>query len=279
MNYRHIFHAGNFADVIKHVALISVLLHLRRKEKPFCVVDTHAGSGLYEMEGSQAIRTWEWKGGIARVRDLNALPNLPEALRKYLDLVNAEDPGRYPGSPRLAARLLRPQDRLIAIERNPEDAAALAQTLGGFPQARAIADDAYTRLPGLLPPRERRGIVLIDPPYEAEDEFIQAARLLTGAHHRFSTGIYLLWFPVKSSAAAEAFCGELRTEGIAPAVRLDIDLGGDNDTQPRRLSRAGLVVVNPPYTFEPEMRSAGEFLTPVLGHAPERPSTLTLTTI
>jgi 23S rRNA (adenine2030-N6)-methyltransferase len=277
MNYRHIFHAGNFADVVKHVALVSVLLHLRRKEKPFCAIDTHAGAGLYEIEGPQAARSCEAEAGIARVRDLDARPSLPDGLRTYLELVKAEGPARYPGSPRLMARLLRPQDRLIAIENSSEEAGTLAKALVGFPQARGLEDDSYTRLPALLPPRERRGLVLIDPPYEAEDEFIRAARLLVEAHRRFSTGIYLLWFPVKSPAAAEAFCGELRTEGITPAIRLDIDLGGDNNVERARLSCAGLVVVNPPYTFEAEMRSAAEALVPRLGRSSGQPATVTLT--
>ena len=279
MNYRHVFHAGNFADVVKHVALIAVLLHLRRKEKPFCVIDTHAGSGSYEIEGPEAARSRESEAGIARIRDLAERTDLPDGLRTYLDLVKREGPGRYPGSPRLVACLLRPQDRLIAIEKHPEEAGALARTLAGFPRARVIEGDAYTRLPALLPPRERRGLVLIDPPYEAEDEFIRAADLLAGAHRRFSTGIYLLWFPIKSAPAAEILCGELRTQGIAPASRLDVDRGGDNDAERQRLSSAGLVIVNPPYTFAAEFQNAATFLAPRLGRIAESPAMISLTAI
>src|SRR5438477_10886515 len=138
MNYRHVFHAGNFADVIKHVALVSVLLCLRRKEKPFCVIDTHAGPGLYGLDGEQAARTGEAEAGIARLRDPGARADLPDGLRTYLDCVEAEGQGGYPGSPRLAARLLRPQDRLVAIEKHPEEARALVKALAQFSQACAI---------------------------------------------------------------------------------------------------------------------------------------------
>jgi len=279
MNYRHVFHAGNFADVVKHVALISVLLHLRRKDKPFSVIDTHAGSGLYEIAGPEAARSRESEAGIARVRDLGARMDLPDGLRSYLELVNEEGPGRYPGSPRLVARLLRPQDRLIALEKHPEEADALANALAGFPQARVIKGDSYARLTALLPPRERRGLVLIDPPYEAEDEFVQAALLLASAHRRFSTGIYLLWFPIKSAAAAAALSGELRTQGIAPAVRIDINVDDDNDGERQRLSSAGLIVVNPPYTFAAEIQNAAGFLAPRLGSSPESPATISVTPI
>jgi 23S rRNA (adenine2030-N6)-methyltransferase len=279
MNYRHVFHAGNFADVVKHVALISVLLHLRRKEKPFCVIDTHAGRGLYEIKGREAERSREFEGGIARVRNLDACADLPDGLRRYLDLVKAEGPGFYPGSPRLSARLLRPQDRLIAIEKHHEEAGVLAKTLVGFPQALVIEGDAHNRLRTLLPPRERRGLVLIDPPYEIEDEFVRAADLLATAYRRFSTGIYLLWFPIKSAADAARFCGELRTQGVAPAIRLDVNVNGENNAARQRLSTAGLIVVNPPYTFPAEIQNAARFLAPLLGRTPDSPAAISLTVI
>jgi 23S rRNA (adenine2030-N6)-methyltransferase len=265
MNYRHIFHAGNFADVIKHVALVSLLLHLRRKEKPFCVIDCHAGRGLYDLKGEPASRTREADAGIAQLRDPGPRFDLPDGLRTYLDCVEGEGQGGYPGSPRLAARLLRPQDRLIAIERHPEEAKALAKALAQFPRASAIEGDACLRLPALLPPRERRGLVLIDPPYEAEDEFMRAADLLARAHRRFATGIYLLWFPIKSAAAADAFCGEIRTGGIAPAKRIDIDIGRARDPGKERLSSAGLLIVNPPFGFEAEMDASAKLVAPHLG--------------
>ena len=276
MNYRHAFHAGNFADVIKHLALVAVLQHLRRKEKPFCAIDTHAGRGLYDLNGPDPARSSEAESGIARIRDLAVLPGLPDALRTYLECVEREGPGTYPGSPRLIASLLRPQDRLIAIEKQPQEADALRGVLADSPQSRVIGGDGYTQLLPLLPPRERRGLVLIDPPYEAEDEFLRATDLVARAHRRFATGTYLLWFPVKSLANADAAGGELRTVGIGPAVRLDIDIG----VRPEgRLSRAGLIVVNPPYTFEAEITAAAEFLAPRLGARGGVPATVSLASV
>ncbi|HEX3430886.1 MAG TPA: 23S rRNA (adenine(2030)-N(6))-methyltransferase RlmJ [Rhizomicrobium sp.] len=279
MNYRHVFHAGNFADVIKHISLISVLRHLRRKEKPFCVIDTHAGRGLYDIESSEAARSREAGTGIARIRDLALQAGLPDSLSVYLDCVKSEGEGHYPGSPRLAARLLRPQDRLVAIEKQPEEAEALAKALAGFSRARAIAGDAYASLAALLPPRERRGLVLIDPPYEADDEFLRVAALLEDAYRRFATGIYLLWLPMKSRNETEALGGELRTQGIVPAIRVDIDTDASGGADKRRLSSAGVIVVNPPYTFEREMRAAAQLLAPRLGHSIDAPAQISLTTL
>lgn len=276
MNYRHAFHAGNFADVVKHIALVAVLLHLRRKEKPFCVIDTHGGRGLYDIAGSQATRSREAEGGIARIRDLAARADLPCALRTYLECVEKEGEGRYPGSPRLVAHLLRSQDRLVAIEKHPDEADGLRSALAGFPQARAIEGDGYAQLIPLLPPHERRGLILIDPPYEAEDEFLRATNMLARAHRRFATGTYLLWFPTKSRADADAVTGELRTLGIQPAVRLDIDVAGAAVNGEARLSSAGLVIVNPPYTFEAEIRDAAEFLAPLLGRTGDVPASISL---
>lgn len=279
MNYRHAFHAGNFADVVKHVALVAVLLHLRRKEKPFCAIDTHGGRGLYDISGPQATRSREAEGGIARIRDLAARTDLPCALRVYLDCVGKEGEGRYPGSPRLVAHLLRSQDRLIAIEKHPDEADGLRDALAGFPQARAIAGDGYAELIPLLPPRERRGLVLIDPPYEAENEFRRATDLLARAHRRFATGTYLLWFPTKSGADADAVTGELRTLGVRPAVRLDVDIDGAAVNRGVRLFSAGLVIVNPPYTFEAEIAAAAEFLAPRLGRMEDAPASISLATL
>ena len=265
MNYRHAFHAGNFADVVKHVALVAVLQHLKKKEKGFRVIDSHAGRGLYALQDDEAKRTGEAGHGIGRLRDL-ALAGLPSSLATYLECVRAEGEGVYPGSPRLAARLLRPQDRLIAIEKHPLEAAGLARALNAFVHAKPVCADGYARLPALLPPPERRGAILIDPPYEAPDEFRQAAGLLAEACRRFATGIYLLWFPIKSRAVADAFCGELLTRVVAHAVRIDIDVGGGDG----KLHAAGLLVVNPPYGFGEEMRDVAAALAPHLGEMPDR---------
>jgi 23S rRNA (adenine2030-N6)-methyltransferase len=249
MNYRHAFHAGNFADIAKHLALVSALEYLKKKPAGFAVVDTHAGRGLYALEGDEARRSGEAAAGIARILDV---ADGPGTLQRYLDLVRGLGAGRYPGSPLIAAELLREQDRLVAIEKHPEDAKALAATLAPFRRAKAVEADGYARLAGLLPPPERRGLVLIDPPYEAPDEFAQAARALEGTLRRFATGIVIVWFPIKSAAAAAAFCGEALLAGPARALRLDVAV----EAAPGKLAAAGLLVVNPPYGFADDVTGA-----------------------
>ena len=264
MNYRHAYHAGNFADVVKHVALVAILLHLRKKDKPFRVIDTHAGRGIYNLDSEAAQRTGEAAGGIARLSDLGGA-SLPPALATYLEIVRGAGAAHYPGSPLIAAQLLRESDRLVAIEKHPEDEAALAQTLARFKNAKSVCADGYTRLAALLPPPERRGLVLIDPPYEAEDEFAQLARALAGARKRFATGIALAWYPIKSTAASDAFAGEMLAGGSQEIARVTIDIGRAAKDDKERLSAAGLLVVNPPYGFVEEMRAAAELLAPRLG--------------
>jgi 23S rRNA (adenine2030-N6)-methyltransferase len=261
VNYRHAYHAGNFADVVKHIALVAVLLHLKKKDKPFRVIDSHAGRGLYDLGSEQAERTGEAEQGIRRLRDMDTAA-LPAAFAAYLDCVRAEGEGIYPGSPRIAARLLRVQDRLIAIERHPDEAAALAMSLAPFAGAKAVCANGYERLPVLLPPPERRSLVLIDPPYEAPDEFERAGDLLVRAHRRFATGIFLLWFPIKSKGDANALVGEVLTHGIDRVLCVDTRLAGVAEG---RLTAAGLLVVNPPFGFDEEMRSVAGFLAPLLG--------------
>jgi 23S rRNA (adenine2030-N6)-methyltransferase len=263
MNYRHAYHAGNFADVVKHIVLVAVLLHLRRKETPFAAIDTHAGRGLYNLAGSEASRTGEADAGIARLRELSAQVG-PDALRTYLEVASSWGAGRYPGSPLITARLLRPQDRLVAIEKHPDEAAALANALRPFARARAIATDGFTRLPALLPPPERRGFVLIDPPYESEDDFASAAKAVAGGLKRFATGIYIVWFPVKSVIDAARFCGEVLSAGAARALRFDISIAAPPSQDRTPLSSAGLLVINPPFGLDTEMNAVFAAIAPRL---------------
>jgi 23S rRNA (adenine2030-N6)-methyltransferase len=260
MNYRHAFHAGNFADVVKHIALVAILLHLRKKESPFAVIDSHAGRGLYDLSSDEAQRTGEAENGIQRLRGM-ASAETPEAFRHYLALV--EEDGQdgasakagatirktYPGSSLLAAKLLRPQDRLVAIEKQPEEANSLKQVLARFRKARAEEGDGYARLAALLPPPERRGLILIDPPFEDAEEFENLGRAVAGAIRRFATGTYLIWYPIKSSAAARAFCGEVLAAGNFKALVIEAGISAAEE----RLSRAGLLVLNPPYGLDSQM--------------------------
>ncbi len=258
MNYRHAYHAGNFADVMKHTALVAVLLHLRKKDAPFAVIDTHAGRGLYDLSASESEKTGEAKEGIQRLDAASGNP----LLTAYLDLARGFGAGHYPGSPLIAARLLRPQDRLVAIEKHPEECAGLTAALKSFRKAQAICADGYGRLSALLPPPERRGVVLIDPPFEAPDEFAQIAEGFGKAIRRFATGIYLIWFPIKAKNDADALGGELLARGATRLLRLELDVGARAEG---RLSASGLLVVNPPYGMDALMRDAFTALAGPLG--------------
>jgi 23S rRNA (adenine2030-N6)-methyltransferase len=261
MNYRHTYHAGNFADVQKHVALTAILLHLRRKETPFAVIDTHAGRGLYDLSAEEAQRTGEAAEGIALLRE-HAAQN--PALIKYLEIAGGFGAHCYPGSPLLAAHLLRPQDRLVAIEKHPEEYDALRTALSPFANAHVTCRDGCAQLPRLLPPPERRGLVLIDPPYEAPDELQQVGRVLADAYRRFANGIYLIWLPLKEDAPADALIGELRNAGVAKLLSLTFDVGRGQTDPPGKLSAARLLVINPPYGLDKEMQSAGAEILPLL---------------
>jgi 23S rRNA (adenine2030-N6)-methyltransferase len=255
MNYRHGYHAGNFADVVKHIALIAILTHLKKKDAPFAVIDTHAGRGAYDLAGEQARKTGEAGNGIGLLKNLAA--PLPDALATYLDIAGQGE--TYPGSPLISARLMRPADRLVAIEKHPEEAELLKTVLAPWRKAQVEAADGYLRLPKLLPPAERRGLVLIDPPFEAENEFEQLAAAVRAAWRRFATGIYLIWYPIKSQSAAEAFVGEALITG-ARALTVEIGIAAPEG----RLARAGLLVLNPPYGFEAEMAAVLARLEPAL---------------
>jgi 23S rRNA (adenine2030-N6)-methyltransferase len=264
MNYRHAFHAGNFADCLKHAGLVAVLLHLRKKEAPFAVIDAHGGRGLYDIAGEQAKKTREAQSGIEQLLRLDSVPGVLEA---YRDLVRSFGENIYPGSPLIALKLLRAQDRLVAIEKQSDEYAALAAALAGDSCARVVRGDYLRELPRLLPPPERRGLVLIDPPYEAENEFAIATRALIAAQQRFATGIFLLWYPVKERPLVAASAGELLNAGIASLLKVELDLGAPNSDVARRepLSAAGLLVVNPPFGFAEEMRKIVPFLAKILG--------------
>jgi len=256
MNYRHGYHAGNFADVVKHVALVAILLHLRKKDTAFSVVDSHAGRGAYDLEGTEAGKTGEARGGIARLADLSG--EIPEALSTYLSLVRQNT--AYPGSPLIAAKLLRPQDRLTAIEKHPEECAALEKVLAPYPNCTAELADGYTRALKLLPPPSRRGLVLIDPPFESPEEFSVLAQTVREATRKFATGIFLIWYPVKSQADADSFTGEALADGIAKAMTIDTAIAAPQG----KLARAGLLVINPPYGFMATMEQSARLLAPRL---------------
>jgi 23S rRNA (adenine2030-N6)-methyltransferase len=261
MNYRHGYHAGNFADVVKHFALVAILLHLKKKDVGFAVVDSHAGRGRYDLSGTEAGKTGEAEAGIGRLRD-DFSGTVPEALAAYLALTR-EDSSFYPGSPLIAAKLLRPQDRLTAIEKHPDEFAVLKECLAPFRNAQAEEGDGYRRTVKLLPPPSRRGLVLMDPPFEATDEFSLLAQTVREAWRKFATGIYLIWYPIKSQAQADSFAGEVLAGGMEKVLVIETAIPAPEG----KLARAGLLVINPPYGFEAGMRDAAKLIAPRLGAA------------
>jgi len=257
MNYRHAFHAGNFADVHKHSVLVRILVHLRRKPAAFRVIDTHAGAGRYDLLAPEPSRSGEWHDGIERVWEARRQQHGPDALlAPYLAAVVALNPdGRlriYPGSPLIVKYLLRPQDRLIACELEPRSAAALAAALRGDARAKAVAIDGWTALGAYVPPKERRGLVLIDPPFEDGADFMHLSSALAAAYRKWPTGIYLMWYPIKDRAAPDALARRLQKLALPNVLRCELTLG-----PPRAeagLVGSGLIVVNPPFTLEPDLR-------------------------
>jgi 23S rRNA (adenine2030-N6)-methyltransferase len=248
MNYRHVFHAGGFTDVIKHATLALVIEHLKAKAQPFCFLDTHAGIGRYDLWSEPAQRTGEFRSGI-----LKAIRNpLPE-LKPYLDVVRAMNGGGphvrwYPGSPGLAQALLRPQDRIVLCELHPDDARTLAQSFADDARVQVQQADGYIGLKAMLPPKERRGCVLIDPPFEVTDEFERIVRGLGHALKRWATGTYLVWYPIKHRGPVKAFHDALAVSGIRRVLVAELLLRADTD--PDQLNGSGLIVINPPWTME-----------------------------
>jgi 23S rRNA (adenine2030-N6)-methyltransferase len=266
MNYRHGYHAGNFADVLKHTALCELLRLLTAKDKKLFVLDTHAGTGGYDLAGNQARRTGEAETGIVRLAAASRA-GMPAAVARYLAAVVAYDrkfgpakdgPTRYPGSPRLVRAALRPGDRFIACELHPEEALLLKREFAGDRSVEVRQADGYKALKALMPPVERRGLVLIDPPFEAADEFERLLRALRQAVQRFATGCYALWFPIKDAVAASF----VETLGIFEPLRLTLDMG---DHGAGKLSACCLAVVNPPWRFEEAMREALPWIAARLG--------------
>jgi 23S rRNA (adenine2030-N6)-methyltransferase len=259
MNYRHTFHAGNFADVFKHAVLVRVAEYLKRKDAPLRIVDTHAGRGRYMLDRGDATRTGEWCNGIGRLIGPDARSISPEAralLQPYLDLVTKENDGRgaltvYPGSPRLAQGLLRRGDVLVANELHAEDARALAALLADDHQCKAMNLDGWSFLKAVLPPKERRGIVLIDPPFEEPGELIRMTEGLKAAMSRFATGTYLLWYPIKDPKHTARFHRGVRDLGLKKVLAAELLLRPARD--PTLLNGCGLIIVNPPYTLEAEL--------------------------
>jgi 23S rRNA (adenine2030-N6)-methyltransferase len=262
MNYRHAFHAGGFADVIKHIVLVRILTYLQEKQAAFRVIDTHAGAGVYDLTGAEASRGGEWLTGIARIMQARFSETTLPLMKPYLDIVRAFNPQAplktYPGSPLIARAMLRPQDRLTACEVEPKARQQLINALRRDTQARVVDLDGWTALPAFVPPKERRGLVLIDPPYEQKDEFDRLAHGFAEAFAKWPTGSYLLWYPVKSRRVTDDLARHVAraVAGSAPpgkALRLEFSVAPG--TAGGGLTSTGLLIVNPPWTLAGELKA------------------------
>jgi 23S rRNA (adenine2030-N6)-methyltransferase len=255
MNYRHAYHAGNFADVLKHAVLVALLDALKAKPTPFCYIDTHAGSGRYDLKGGEARRTGESEEGVGL---LKAATGLPPLLWSWLEAVKAvnEDPDTvryYPGSPLIAAQSMRPGDSAQLCELQGDEAAALRQLLRSDSRMHVHQRDGYEALKALVPPREKRGLVLIDPPFEAQDvEFRTIEKALKDALLRWPTGVYAIWYPIKLRSHVQPFHRWLTKCGARRVLMAEILLQPDDSSL--RLNGAGMVIVNAPWKLDETLR-------------------------
>lgn len=261
MNYRHAFHAGNFADVMKHALLVRILVYLQRKETPFRVIDTHAGIGFYDLAGDEAGRTGEWTEGIGRLDE--ALPPEAEVIlapyRKVIaDVRTRHGETIYPGSPGIVREILRRQDRGVFVELHPTDHTVLSEAFNEVANLKVMHLDGWTALHALIPPKEKRGLVLIDPPYEKPNELERLGTELLAALKKWPTGVYAGWYPIKDVGPVDALAGRLHRESSRPGLRLELYV--DDPRDPTRLNGSGLFVLNPPWS----LREEAEVLLPAL---------------
>ena len=269
LSYRHSFHAGNHADVLKHIVQSLILNALQQKETPFVYHDTHSGVGRYDLTHEWSEKTGEYKQGIGR---LWQQADTPAEIDSYLEAVKALNQGEelryYPGSPRIAHAHLRSQDRMVLSELHPSDYPLLEQEFARDRQVAIYKQDGFARLKASLPPKERRGLVLIDPPYELAKEYRDVVQAIAQSHKRWSTGIYAIWYPVVNRCDIEDMLDGLANLGIRKI--LQIELGVAPDTNQRGMTASGMIVINPPWKLESEMQTILPFLkqaiAPATGH-------------
>ena len=273
-SYRHAFHAGSHADILKHITLIQLVQYLQEKPGALTIVDTHAGAGIYSLEDGFAAVSKEAEGGIFRLRDFVETGNsIPESIQQYLDRIQAENLAGgmkfYPGSPFILAGLLRPQDRLKLFELHPKEIDILRQNVAQLKQAKQIdiyAEDSFSRLKGLLPPPSRRGLVLIDPSYEDKQDYRNLEIAIEEALRRFATGCYATWYPVISRRESAELSERMKR--IATANKrswLHAELRVENAPGERRLQASGMFIINPPWTLEKHLAEAMPVLVKALG--------------
>jgi 23S rRNA (adenine2030-N6)-methyltransferase len=266
MNYRHDYHAGNFADVVKHVVLARVVTYMMAKPRPFRVIDTHAGAGRYDLLGPEASKTGEWRDGIGRIFAAHFPPAVTEIIEPYLNAVRAvnttDELKVYPGSSLIARMIMRPEDVLVANELNAEEYGRLKRAFGRTKNTTILNIDARHAVKSLLPPKERRGVILIDPPFEAKSEFDDLAVAVKEAMARFSAGVYLVWYPLKDEVAAGRFVAEVTRDSSLEF--LDVRFSVCAPFPGLGLTAAGLLVLNPPYLLRDELETLLPYFKDVL---------------
>jgi len=273
VNYRHAYHAGNFADVVKHALFVLAIEHLRQKPTPFRIIDTHAGRSLYRLDAAEASKTQEWRAGIGRLigREAKPLPReLEPLLAGYLEVVRqhnlAGELALYPGSPAIAQSLLRPQDTLLVNEAHPEELQQLRASLRRRGKVKVLGLDAWLALRAVLPPPERRGVILIDPAFEAEGELDRLAEAIAAGLQRFATGVFLAWYPIKDARTTARLSKAVTSRVAGKLLSLELLIRQPRDRQ--RLNGCGLIIANPPFTFEAVLNGAGPALARLLAAGP-----------
>jgi len=264
LSYRHSFHAGNFADVLKHTVATSIINYLLKKEKPLCYLDTHSGCGAYSLQSNDALKTNEFSNGIAR---LWGRSDLPTPVAVYLEQVaefnESEKLGFYPGSPSIARQMLRETDRLFLFELHPNEFTEMRKNFSGSRRVKMANSDGLKGLVAAMPPAERRGFVLIDPSYEIKTEYQQVVSTLIKAYKRFATGTYALWYPVVDRRTIDKMEQALRDSGIKNIALFELGIAADSAE--KGMTASGMIVINPPWTLHKEMQEALPFLARILG--------------
>lgn len=249
MNYRHIYHAGNFADVIKHVLLIAILQALQKKENPLCFLDTHAGIGLYALDSIQAQKKQEYENGIAKLFYENR-ETMPSVIQDYVSIVknyNNKNLRYYPGSPLVAANAMRAQDEMILCELHPDDYQTLKNTISGQSIIATHHLDAYSAIKAFTPPKLKRGLVLIDPPFEVTDEFDRIHHALLNALKHWRLGLFMVWYPIKNHIAVQKFYCDIKAIKVPHLI---IQFGLNTGIEDGKLSQCGLLLINPPWKIK-----------------------------
>ncbi|HDR1131325.1 TPA: 23S rRNA (adenine(2030)-N(6))-methyltransferase RlmJ [Pasteurella multocida] len=264
LSYRHSFHAGNYADVLKHLVLMLIIENLQQKEKGFYYLDTHAGVGRYRLFSEEAEKTAEFEQGIARLWQRD---DLPEEVARYIKLIKQVNYGGkalryYAGSPLIAAKMLRPQDRALLTELHPSDFPLLRNNFKEFDNVTTKRDNGFQQLKATLPPKERRGLVLIDPPYELKEDYDLVVNAIEEGYKRFATGIYAIWYPVVLRQQTKRILKGLEKTGIRKILQIELAVRPDSDQ--RGMTASGMIVINPPWTLTQQMQNILPYLTNVL---------------